>query len=127
MSAIVPYEIRQGDTYKALHAILTYKDSTGAIADRDLSAVTSVTFSLVNAATGETKVSSASATVDDAAGGEVSYAFSTGDVDEPGIYWGAFMVTENGKTDTYPVNPKHAPIWIHGNGKTAKEAYEEAL
>lgn len=126
MSANVPHEIRQGDTKKPIYAFLQYKDSTGAMVARDLSGL-SVTFSMVNAADGTTKINAASATVVTGLTGEVSYSFESGDVDIPGIYWGAFQVTDSGKTDTYPVNPKQAAIWIHGDDMTAKEAYEEAL
>lgn len=126
MSANVPHEIRQGDTSKPLYAELQYKNASGTLVARDVTGLT-VTFQMVNAADGTVKVSGGTVTAVTAASGIVSYSFSTSDVDTPGIFWGSFTVTDSGKTDTYPVSPKQAVIWVHGDTQTAKEAYEEAL
>ena len=127
MSANKPHERRVGDTTKVYSAVLTYKSTAGVDTAKDLTGL-SVTFTMINAATGVTKVSAAAATIVTAASGIVSYDFQAADVDTAGIFWGTFVVTESAETDSYPASPAHGPIWIHGNdGTTAKEAYQAAL
>lgn len=87
-----------------------------------------VTFTMINAATGTAKVSAASATIVTPASGLVRYTFSESDVDTPGKYWGIFRVSTGGAEASFPVDPTDLEIWIHGNdGTTAQAAYEAAI
>ena len=126
MSRNKPHERRVGDTQQTYSAILQAKNTSGVMTPKDLTGLT-VTFSMVNAATGATKVSSQPATVVTAASGIVSYDFAAVDVNTPGIYWGRFTVTQSGETNTYPADPTDGIIWIHGHTQTAQQAYEAAL
>jgi hypothetical protein len=121
-----PHERRVGDTTKVYSAVLTYKSIAGVDTAKDLTGL-SVTFTMINAATGTTKVSAAAATIVTAASGIVSYDFVAADVDTAGIYWGTFIVTETAETDTYPAAPDDGPIWFHAATQTAKAAYESAV
>ena len=126
MSRNKPHERRVGDTQQTYSAVLQAKNTSGVMTPKDLTGL-SVTFSMVNAATGATKVSSQPATIVTAASGIVSYDFATADVNTPGIYWGRFTVTQSGETNTYPADPTDGIIWIHGHTQTAQQAYEAAL
>ena len=131
MSKIInePHERRVGDTAKVYSANLVYKDNSDPPADtpKPLEGRT-VTFTMINAATGAVKVNAAAATIVTAASGIVSYDFVAADVDTAGIYWGSFRVTESAETDTYPASPCDGVIWIHGNdGTTAEQAYDAAV
>ena len=126
MSRNKPHERRVGDTQQTYSAILQAKNTSGVMVPKDLTGL-SVTFSMVNAATGATKVSGQPATIVTAASGIVSYDFATADVNTPGIYWGRFTVTQSSETNTYPADPTDGIIWIHGHTQTAQQAYEAAL
>ena len=126
MSRNKPHERRVGDTQQTYSAILQAKNTSGVMVPKDLTGLT-VTFSMVNAATGATKVSNQAATIVTAASGIVSYDFASADVNTPGIYWGRFTVTQSGETNTYPADPTDGIIWIHGHTQTAQQAYEAAL
>lgn len=126
MTANVPHERRVGDTTKVYSAILKYKDTSGVEQVKDLTGL-SVTFTLINAATGAAKVSAAAATIVTAASGIVSYDFQAADVDTAGIYWGSFVVTESAETDTYPAVPYQGPIHINSASQTAKQAFDAAV
>jgi len=126
MSKNKPHERRIGDTQQTYSAILQAKNTSGVMVPKDLTGLT-VTFSMVNAATGATKVSSQAATIVTAASGIVSYDFKTSEVDTAGIYWGRFTVTQSAETNTYPADPTDGIIWIHGHTQTAQQAYELAL
>jgi hypothetical protein len=126
MSANKPHERRVGDTTKVYSAVLTYKSTAGVDTAKDLTGL-SVTFTMINAATGVTKVSAAAATIVTAASGIVSYDFQAADVDTAGVYWGSFKVTESAETDTYPASPAEGPIWIHSATQTALQAYQAAV
>ena len=121
-----PHERRVGDTATTYSAILQAKNTNNVMVPKDLTGL-SVAFSMVNAATGAVKVSNAAATIVTALSGIVSYDFQSADVDTPGVYWGSFTVTQSGETNTYPAAPKDGLIWIHGDDKTALEAYAEAV
>lgn len=121
-----PHERRVGNTAKVYSAVLVYKDTAGAETAKNLTGL-SVTFTMINAATGVAKVSAASATIVTAASGIVSYDFQSADVDTAGIFWGTFEVTESAETDDYPVSPCAGPIWIHADTQTAQEAYAAAV
>jgi len=125
-TANTPHERRVGDTATTYSAILQAKSTNNVMVPKDLTGL-SVTFSMVNAATGAVKVSNAAATIVTAVSGIVSYDFQSADVDTPGVYWGSFTVTQSGETNTYPAAPKDGLIWIHGDDKTALEAYADAV
>jgi hypothetical protein len=126
MTANKPHERQVGDLAPAFNAVAQRKGVTGVMAPWALTGAT-VTFTMVNAATEAVKVNAAAATVVTAADGTVKYDFASGDVDTPGVFYGFFTVTIAGETDTFPANPKDAPIWIHSKAKTAQEWYAEAL
>jgi len=126
MTANKPHERRVGDTTKVYSAVLTYKSTAGVDTAKDLTGL-SVTFTMINAATGVAKVSAAAATIVTAASGIVKYDFVAADVDTAGVYWGSFVVTETAETDTYPASPAQGPIWIHAASQTAQQAYRAAL
>lgn len=121
-----PHERRIGDTTKVFSAVLMYKNASGIDTVKDLTGL-SVTFTMINAATGVAKVSAAAATIVTAASGIVSYDFQAADVDAAGVYWGSFRVTESSESDTYPVSPAEGPIWIHSATQTALQAYQAAV
>ena len=121
-----PHERRVGDTSKVYSAILTAKNVSGVDTVKDLTGL-SVTFTMINAATGVAKVSAQSATIVTALSGIVSYDFIAADVDTAGVFWGSFRVTESVETDTYPASPSEGPIWIHSATQTAQDVYAAAM
>ena len=121
-----PHERRVGDTSKVYSAILNAKNVSGVDAVKDLTGL-SVTFTMINAATGVAKVSAQSATIVTALSGIVSYDFLAADVDTAGVFWGSFRVTESVETDTYPASPSEGPIWIHSATQTAQDVYAAAM
>ena len=121
-----PHERRVGDTSKVYSAILNAKNVSGVDTVKDLTGL-SVTFTMINAATGVAKVSAQSATIVTALSGIVSYDFLAADVDTAGIFWGSFRVTESAQTDTYPASPSEGPIWIHSATQTAQDVYAAAM
>ena len=126
MSRNKPHERRVGDTQQTYSAILQAKNTSGVMVPKDLTGL-SVTFSMVDAATGAMKVTNQPATIVTAASGIVAYDFASADVNTPGIYWGRFTVTQSSETNTYPADPTDGIIWIHGHTQTAQQAYEAAL
>jgi hypothetical protein len=121
-----PHERRVGDTTKVYSAVLTAKSTSGVDTAKDVTGLT-VTFTMINAATGAVKVSAQAATIVTAASGIVKYDFVSADVDTAGVYWGTFVVTESAETDSYPASPAQGPIWIHAASQTAQQAYRAAL
>ena len=121
-----PHQRRVGDASKVYSAILTAKNSSGVDTAKNLTGL-SVTFTMINAATGVAKVSAQSATIVTALSGIVSYDFVAADVDTAGVYWGSFKVTESLETDTYPAAPSEGPIWIHSATQTAQDVYAAAM
>ena len=126
MTANKPHERRVEDTTKVYSAILTAKSTAGVDTAKDLTGL-SVTFTMINAATGVAKVSAAAATIVTAASGIVKYDFQAADVDAAGVYWGSFRVTESAETDTYPAAPNQGVIWIHSATQTAMQVYSAAV
>jgi hypothetical protein len=126
MSSNVPHERRVGDTAKKYPFVCKYLDENNEVAFRDLTGAT-VTLTMVNAATGVEKVSAAMAAIVDAINGRGEYTFVSADVDTAGIYWVTINVTVGADTDSYPVEPDDAPVWIHSSTQTAKQAYQTAL
>jgi hypothetical protein len=127
MSQSLP-QYRVGDTQRDLLCTVTYviEGATTPTA-RALTAVTSVKFSMINAATGVTKIDEAAATIDDAASGTVSYAWADADVDTAGKFWAFFTVYTSTKTDTFPVKRDDLIVLFSSDTQTPQEAYEAAL
>ncbi len=125
-AANLPHERRVGDTVKVLEAYLKYRDSAGDATAYDLSGKT-VTFSMINKATGTAKVTDQAAVIVTAASGLVRYDFQSADVDTAGVFLGFFTVTDSGETDTYPAVPTACQVWIHGDSETAEQAYKRVL
>ena len=119
---------RVGDLRTVLPVTLQQPDSTGALAAINLTGL-DVTFKMINAATGSTKIAATSTGVSvvSAAAGTVNYDFSSGGVDEAGVFWGTFLVTESGQTDAVPVRQKELKIVIDSDTQTGEEAYAAAV
>ena len=119
---------RLGDLRTVLPVTLQQPDSTGTLAAVDLTGL-SVTFRMVNAADGTTKIAATSTgvTIVTAASGTVNYDFSSTGVDAAGVYWGTFTVTESGETDAFPVAAKGLKIIIDSAAQTGEEAYAAAV
>ena len=127
MSQSLP-RYRVGDTQRDLLCTVTYviEGATTPTA-RDLTGVSSVKFSMVNAATGVTKIDEASATIDDAGTGKVSYSWTSSDVDTAGKFWGFFTVYTSTVTDTFPVKRDDLIVLFGDDTQTPQEAYQAAL
>lgn len=117
---------RVGDTLTVLSATLKQPNTSGVLTVKDLTGC-AVTFKMLNAATGVTKVAATSATVETAASGTVYYRFAAGDVDTAGIYHASFIATDSTRTDHFPVAQDGLRVLIDSDTQTAEEAYREAL
>ena len=119
---------RVGDLRTVLPVTLKQPDSTGDLQVVDLTGKT-VTFKMLNAADGTTKISATSTgvTVVTAASGTVNFDFSSGGVDEAGVFWGTFIVTESGDTDSFPVMQQGLKIVIDSDTQSGEAAYQEAV
>lgn len=119
---------RVGDLRTVLPVALQQPDSTGSLAAINLTGL-DVTFKMVNAATGAIKITATATgiTVVSAAAGTVNYDFSSGGVDQAGVFWGTFLVTESGQTDAVPVRQKDLKIIIDSDTQTGEEAYQAAV
>lgn len=119
---------RVGDLRTVLPVTLKQPDSTGDLQVVDLTGKT-VTFKMLNAADGTTKISATSTgvTVVTAASGTVNFDFSSGGVDEAGVFWGTFIVTESGDTDSFPVMQQGLKIVIDSDTQTGEAVYEAAV
>jgi hypothetical protein len=119
---------RVGDLRTVLPVTLQQPDSSGVLAAINLTGLT-VTFKMINAATGATKIAATSTGVSvvSAAAGTVNYDFSSGGVDAAGVFWGTFLVTESGQTDAVPVRQKDLKIIIDSDTQTGEAAYQAAL
>jgi len=124
----VTHRRRVGDTRTVLPVTLQQPNESGILTAVDLTGLT-VQFSMIDAATGTTKIAATSTgvTVVTAASGTVNYDFSSAGVDTAGIYWGTFRVTQSGETDAFPVASKGLKICIDSATQTAEEAYAAAL
>jgi hypothetical protein len=107
---------------------LQQPNDSGVLAAVDLTGKT-VQFKMVNAATNivEIAMTSTGVSVVTAASGTVNYDFSGAGVDTAGVYWGTFVVTEGGETDSFPVRTQDLRILIDSDTQTAEEAYQSAL
>ena len=119
---------RVGDLRTVLPVTLKQPDSNGDLQVVDLTGKT-VTFKMINAADGTTKISATSTgvTVVTAASGTVNYDFSSGGVDEAGVFWGTFIVTESGDTDSFPVMQQGLRIIIDSDTQSGEAAYDAAV
>lgn len=117
---------RVGDTREALSAYIKAYNEAGVLTVEDLTGST-VTFTMINMADGVTKVSAASATVDDATAGKASYTFVSADVDTAGKYAASFEVTTSGATSNFPVGRQDLVVLIDSGTQTAEVAYEAAV
>lgn len=127
MSQVI-HQRRVGDTRTTLSVTLQQPDSTGTLQPVNLSGLT-VEFSMVNAATGATKIAKTGTgiTVVSAAAGTVNYDFSAAGVDTAGIFWGTFTVTQSGETDAFPVKSQDLKILFDSATQTAQQAYNAAV
>lgn len=90
----------------------TLVDQSGTVVD--LTGHT-VSFLMVNKATGAVKVNYAAATVDSAAAGTVSYAWAAADVDTAGTYFYWWRVTRisDSKVEHFPADgPKRRVVFV---------------
>lgn len=119
---------RVGDLRTVLPVTLKQPDSAGDLQVVDLTGKT-VTFKMINAADGTTKISATSTgvTVVTASSGTVNYDFSSGGVDEAGVFWGTFVVTESGNTDSFPVMQQGLKIVIDSDTQSGEAAYQDAV
>jgi len=119
---------RVGDLRTVLPVTLKQPDSNGDLQVVDLTGKT-VTFKMVNAADGTTKISATSTgvTVVTAASGTVNFDFSSGGVDEAGVFWGTFIVTESGDNDSFPVMQQGLRIVIDSDTQSGEAVYEAAV
>jgi len=119
---------RVGDLRTVLPVTLKQPDSNGDLQVVDLTGKT-VTFKMINAADGTTKISATSTgvTVVTAASGTVNYDFSSGGVDEAGVFWGTFIVTESGDADSFPVMQQGLRIIIDSDTQSGEAAYDAAV
>jgi hypothetical protein len=118
---------RTGDTTTALPFRLRQPDLSGTLQDVDLTDKT-VQFKMVNAASGELKVppTSTGIAVDSGTGGTGTFDFSAAHVNEPGVFWGSFVVEFSAETETFPQACDALQILIDSDYKTAEEAFSEA-
>ncbi len=119
---------RVGDLRTVLPVTLQQPDSSGVLQAINLTGLT-VTFKMINAADGTTKIAATSTGVSvvSASAGTVNYDFSSGGVDAAGVFWGTFLVTESGQTDAVPVRQKDLKIVIDSDTQTGEEAYAAAI
>jgi len=119
---------RVGDLRTVLPVTLQQPNALGVLTAIDLTGLT-VTFKMINAADGSTKIASTSTGVSvvSAAAGTVNYDFSSGGVDTAGVFWGTFLVTESGQTDAVPVRQKDLKIIIDSDTQTGEEAYQAVV
>lgn len=119
---------RVGDTRTALSVLLQQENEAGVLTAVDLTGLT-VSFEMVEALTGDDKIATtiSGVTVVDAEEGIVDYVFSSGGVDEGGIFYATFTVTESGATDSFPVMAKGLRVMIDSDTQTAEEIYKAAV
>ena len=127
MSQVI-HQRRVGDTRTVLPVTLQQPDSTGTLQAVNLSGLT-VEFSMINAATNAVKIAKTSTgiTVVSEAAGTVNYDFSAAGVDEAGIFYGTFTVTQSTETDAFPVRRMDLKILIDSATQTAQQAYDAAV
>jgi hypothetical protein len=114
------------DTRSTFDARLLQPDGMGIDQIVDLTGCT-VTFKLINTATGVVVISPTAATIVDATAGRVAYDFTGGQVANPGLYAAYFVVTQSGETDHFPVGTCDMIIAFDGDSQSAEDAHAAAL
>lgn len=104
-NSITEHRIVQGDTLQPISATLTRNGSAINITGL------TVKFRMV-AKDGTVIVNNASATVVSAANGQVSFTFSSDHVDEPGEYWGWFLLFSGDAYEHFPHDGRKLRIYI---------------
>jgi len=105
------FEIKQGDQRPLFVVVL--KDDFGEPTETivDLTAATGAVFNM-RLVGGAVKVNRGSATITNAAGGEVTYAWGTADTDTAGDYQAEVEIAWNdGKPETFPGGPSGGSYW----------------
>jgi len=92
MSRAELFELRIGDSLVPLDAELFRTNASGVSAAVDLTGHT-VTFTLINAATGAALITDDAVTITTAASGLVRYTWDAADIVTAGIYRGTFTAT----------------------------------
>jgi len=101
-----------GDTLSIPNAVLKEKNSEGNEVAIDLTGKT-VSFRMVMAKTPNTVIlEGATADIDDATNGKVSYQWQPADVDTAGTYICWFILTDGGATEHFPSDYSYSVI-IH--------------
>lgn len=106
------FEIKQNDRRPLFVVVL--KDDFGETSESivNLTTATSAVFNMRDATSGTVKVSRGSATISNAAGGEVTYAWGTADTATAGDYVAEVEITWNdGKPETFPGGPAGGSYW----------------
>lgn len=119
---------RVGDTLTALSVTLQQPNESGVLAAVNLTGKT-VKFKMINSADGTAKVAltDTGVSVVTAASGTVDYDFSSGGVDEAGVFLGTFVVTSSTEPDSFPVKHQELKIIIDSDTQSGEEAHEAAL
>lgn len=118
---------RVGDTLTPLYVTIQQRDTSGTLASYNLTGKT-VKFKMISAADGSTKITETSTgvNVETAASGTVYYDFSDSGCDEPGKFFGSFIVYSSTETDTVPAEQNGLIILFDSATRTAEQAYDEA-
>jgi hypothetical protein len=101
----IAFEIKQNDRRPLFVAVL--KDDFGEVSESivNLTTATSAFFNM-RLVGGAVKVNRGTATISDAAGGEVTYSWGTADTDTAGAYEAEVEIIWNdGKPETFPGGP----------------------
>jgi hypothetical protein len=108
----VAFEIKQGDRRPLFVVVL--KDDFGEPSESivNLTTATSAVFNMRAANAGAVKVNRGSATITNAAGGEVTYSWGTADTNTAGSFEAEVEITWNdGKPETFPGGPGGGNYW----------------
>lgn len=106
------FEIKQNDRRPLFVVVL--KDDFGEATEAvvNLTTATSAVFNMRAASGGATKITRGSASISNAAGGEVTYAWGTADTNTAGAYEGEVEIIWNdGKAETFPGGPGGGNYW----------------
>jgi len=126
MAAVQEVRRRVGDLREALSVYIKADAEDGTLTAENLTGKT-ITFTMINMADGTTKVSAASATIDEAATGKASYDFASADVDTAGKYSASFIVTKSTETSHFPEGAQSLIVLIDSDTQTAEAAYDAAV
>jgi len=93
--------LKKGDRKPEVEVQLLQADGNGGTTPVDLSGA-NVKFYAVNPTTGELLINGEDAIIEDAANGEVSYQWTSGDTDESGVWKGEFVAIFSDGDLTFP-------------------------